>query len=278
MLNPPVHSLAKYVPECYNEGITEKGSDIMREHFPDMLDCPDTPKIIVSVLYCILAFFSLPFIMLLLMQGSFNDEAVLSGVQIAYHVINFLAAVWIYREYLGDALLNVQIDVKGFLKTVGTCVTVMVMLAWAMFRILSFIGGEQVYVAAFGILPLSEVELFALSSDLVLMNPIFGTICLVVLVPVSVSCLFYSMSFAPVCCKRPWLAYIVVALVIAFPRVCNGMTYWDPTQQAILYFTQLPMHLLACWAYQKMDTVWAPIAVLAVVNLLSSGMILLAYG
>ena len=96
------------------------------------------------------------------------------GIEIAYHVINFAAAVWIYREYLADAFLNVQINVKGFLKAVGTCVTLMVMLAWGMFRLFVSLGIEQLYVAAFGILPLAEVELFTLSSELVVLKPLLG--------------------------------------------------------------------------------------------------------
>lgn len=249
----------------------------MKEQFPDMLDCPDTPKIIVSVLYCVLAFFSLPFIMLLLMQGSFGDNAVSSGIEIAYHVINFFAAVWIYREYLVDSFLNVQINVKGFLKTVGTCVTIMVMLAWVLAGLFMRIGGEYMYAVVQGMLPLAEVDLFMFSSYLVTVSPVFGTLCLAVLAPFTISCLLYSTAFAPVCCKRPWLAYIVVALLIAFPRICNGMTYWNPTEELVLYLVQLPMHLLACWSYQKTDTVWAPIAVLSAVNLVSSGMALLYF-
>ena len=96
--------------------------------------------------------------------------------------------------------------------------------------------------------------------------------------PVAVSCLFYATAFAPVGCRRPWLAYPVVALLIAFPRICNGMTCWNPTEELVLYLAQLPMHLLACWSYQKTDTVWAPIAVHAAANLIACGLCLLMLG
>lgn len=249
----------------------------MQKNFPTMLDRPETPQVIISVIYCLLAFFSLPFIMLLLMQGSFDNDAVRSGIEIAYHVINFLVAVFVYREYLGESFLNVQIDVKNFLKTVGICVALMFALAWTMFRFFTALGSEMMLTAAMGILPLAEVDLFTLSSWLVLTNPIIGTICLVILAPFTISCLFYSTVFAPICCNRPWLAYLVVALLIAFPRICNGMTYWNPTEELVLYLVQLPMHLMACWSYQKTDTVWAPIAVHASANLLASLLVLLFY-
>ena len=36
------------------------------------------------------------------------------------------------------------------------------------------------------------------------------------------------------------------------------------------YLVQLPVHLLACWAYQKTDNVWTPLFTLAATNLLAS--------
>jgi membrane protease YdiL (CAAX protease family) len=36
------------------------------------------------------------------------------------------------------------------------------------------------------------------------------------------------------------------------------------------YLVHLPIHLLACWSYQKTDNVWTPLITLAVTNLLTS--------
>ena len=44
-----------------------------------------------------------------------------------------------------------------------------------------------------------------------------------------------------------------------------------------IYLMQLPIHLLACWSYHKADTIWAPIATHAIVNLLTCGLILVRY-
>ena len=43
----------------------------------------------------------------------------------------------------------------------------------------------------------------------------------------------------------------------------------------VAFVLQLPMHWIACWTYQKADTVWAPIAALAIFNLGTSLMALL---
>jgi hypothetical protein len=241
----------------------------MKKMFPAMLDCPEKPRILLGLFYCILAFFSLPFALLLLMQGSFAKDSARAGIEIVFHVVNALAAVRIFREYLKDAFLNVQINTKDFLKTVGVSVAAILILALDMHRFFIRFGGTYSYIAAWGILPLAEVDLFTLSSELIAMSPLFGTLCLAVLSPFAISCLFYATVFAPVCCKRPWLAYLLVALAVAFPRICNGMTYWNPTDELFLYLAQLPMHLIACWSYQKTDTVWAPITVHASANLIA---------
>ena len=59
----------------------------------------------------------------------------------------------------------------------------------------------------------------------------------------------------------------MTALVLALPRLANALTFWVPEEEMILYFAQLPIHMLACWAYQKTDNIWTPIVLHAVVNL-----------
>lgn len=241
----------------------------MHKYFPTMLDRPETPQIIGSVFYSVIAFFSLPFILLLFMQGSFDDPTVLSIIEIIYHVINFVVAISIFRGYLADSFINVQADTKGFRSTVQLCAAAMFVFSYIVGVLFTSETEYILNVAAFGTLPLAEMELFTLSGNLIVMNPIFGTICMVVLVPFTTSCLYYATAFAPVCNNKPWLAYIVVAAFLAFPRICNAMTYWDPTEELVLYLTQLPLHLISCWAYQKTDTIWTPIATHAAVNLLT---------
>ena len=132
-------------------------------------------------------------------------------------------------------------------------------------------------LAAFGTLPVAEVELFVLSSEIIRQVPLFGILCMTILTPVSISCLFYATAFAPAACNRPWLGYLLVAVILAFPRVCNAVTYWNPTEELQLYLIQLPLHLLACWAYQKADTVWGPIICLSITNLAAALLHLLLF-
>ena len=44
----------------------------------------------------------------------------------------------------------------------------------------------------------------------------------------------------------------------------------DAQLQIPLFLLNLPIHLIACWSYQKADTVWAPLATLSIFNLVTS--------
>lgn len=239
----------------------------MRKLFPMMIDRPETPHIISSVFYCILAFWTLPFLLLLFMQGSFHNPVTLAWGDIAYHIINFIMALVIFRNYLAESFLNVQADLKHVLTYALTAAALMCTLM--MIFMLGYLstGAEILSLAAFSTLPIAEVELFVLSSEVIYQVPLWGTLCMVILTPVSISCLYYATAFAPGSCNKPWLGYLLVALILAFPRVCNAVTYWDPMEELQLYLIQLPLHLFACWSYQQADTVWAPIISLSVTNL-----------
>lgn len=242
----------------------------MRELFPTMIDCPEKRSIISGLGYGILAFWSLPFILLLFMQGSFHNRVTLSWGDIAYHIINFFMAVIIFRQYLVESFLILQSEFKNVLSVALTaagmmCVVILVYIIGH----LAF-GSPLLSLAAYGALPITEVELFVFSCDVIEQVPLFGTLCMVILTPVTISCLHYATAFAPACCSKPWLGYVLVALILAFPRICNGLTYWDPVEEGLLYLIQLPLHLIACWSYQKADTIWAPIISLSVTNLIAS--------
>lgn len=59
----------------------------------------------------------------------------------------------------------------------------------------------------------------------------------------------------------------MMAIILAVPRAMNALTFWPLDQEVLLYLAQLPLHMIACYAYQKADTVWAPIAVHTAANL-----------
>lgn len=185
--------------------------------------------------------------------------------------------LWLFRHYLKDSFFNVQLNPKAFFKTVFLCTDIMLAYFIIFFELARHSNSENMLFAANGTLPLVEMEIFSLSSYLVTVNPVGGLISILIFAPVTMSCVYYASAFAPFCAKRPWLAYLMMAIVLAIPRILSSLTFWIWDEDLLLYFAQLPLHLIACYAYQKTDTVWAPIVLHTVANGISCLFFLLLF-
>ena len=239
----------------------------MQKLFPVMMDRPEKGSSFAALVYGIICFASFPFLILFFMQGLIDDPVISSWCEIAYHVFNLYVIGSLYRTYLSDAAFDAKINWKQIAKVAAICVAIIFGLYFSLERIAATFGIEPLNFAFYGMLPMSEMDLFTLGSTVVYYNPLFGTLCMVLVAPFVISLIYYASSFAPICCERPWLAYPVTTLVLALPRLANALTFWVPEEEMILYFAQLPIHMLACWAYQKTDNIWTPIVLHAVVNL-----------
>lgn len=246
----------------------------MRMRFTTLTERPETGNSIAALIYQVVGYYSIPFMLLLVLQGAQNQIKIVAAVELAYHAFNFFVALFIFREYLTDTFDDLRHGFKRLMKTVS--------LSTALIFLLAVVGNalfgssqDLSSLTAYGALPLTEVDLFILPCDVVFTYPLLGTLCMGLLTPVAISCLYYGAVFAPICYTRPVLAYLAMALFLAFPRYCNAATFWDPSAEWTLYFTQLPLHLIACWSYQKTDSIWAPILTHWIVNLLSCALIVL---
>lgn len=246
----------------------------MRKFFPVMNDRPETPQVILGYIFAILSFWTLPFLMMVFVHDSLRNTAAVTWGEIIYHVINFAAVVYLFHEYLGESFFNVDYKPKKFIAVTATCAGLMLGLAAVAFLIYYFTGSFVAYSLVFNSFPLAEMELFTLSGNVIYESPIWGTVCMVLIVPFTTSLIYYATGFAPTCNKRPWLAYPLVALFIAVPRIFNAVTFWNPAEELTLYLSQLPFHLISCWGYEKADSVWAPIFAHMVFNLFSAIVIL----
>ena len=245
----------------------------MNKLFPQMYDGPENGQSVAGVSYSTIPFVVLPFTLTLLTIG-INDPSVYTGIEYVYQIINFAAVFFIYRTYLLDSWLNVRIYPKKVLSVSLIAAALIAVLYIAAF----FAGYLDIYPKAntvfFGILPMTGIELTMLPGDLVLFGGIPAVLVLVVLGPVITSCLFYASAFAPLCVagRRFW-AYVSVAAMLAVPRIVTYFCVWGGWKEVPLYLAQLPIHFLACWAYQKADTIWAPIFTHAMANAFSCVML-----
>ena len=241
---------------------------------PVFLDCPDKQIYISGLIYSVVSFFTFPFL-LLFFSFNLNDAVALVWYELIYHAINFGVVLKLFREYLAGAFDLFGVRRKEIFAAVKPAVLAILAVIGLWYLLARLTGWEPFTIALLGSLPLSEMDIFLLSADIPYLNPIPGTIAMVLLSPLVCSCLYYSVAFVPAYNVRPWLGYLLVVLFLAFPRLCNAFTHWDPTTEMILYFSQLPIHLIACWSYKKADSVCAPILVLTITNLLACGRVII---
>jgi len=239
----------------------------MKRFFPIMNDDTEKGMHFALLAYWIFAFGVMPSWMPLFGDGFWDNLPVISWFEIAYHVLNGVVIVIMLKTYLKDSFFNVQMDPKGFLKIVCLSALVMLVLVAGLYY---FFGDVIV-----DFYPISEMTVALTTGYLVEVQPIFGTICCSLFTPFAVVGLFYASGFAPVCRHNRWLGYVVVTVLLALPCVFDILWRGQAGYVVTTFALQLPMHWIACWTYQKADTIWAPIVTLAVFNLGSSLMALM---
>lgn len=233
--------------------------------FPMMFDRPERKTVIGGSFYWAVYVIGLPFILLLI-----ADSISATAIVFLLYFISFLAVGAIFFSYLKDSFLNVRFYPKRFFAAVGISGGVVLTVEFFLLQLSLLSPSIEIIMASHNILPFAELPLMLAVSASTIEMPLLMTLCNVIFVPVTMCCLYYGVGFAPIAQNRPWLGYLVMALLAAVPRLVGLGNTGYPLYQLVVYLWQLPWHLCACWAYQKADTIWAPIAMYAAVNLISS--------
>ncbi len=240
----------------------------MKKLFPCMMDRPGNGNVFGIFIYWFFGFVIFPFVLPILAVGSWDNLVLISWIEIVYYLINFGVVITMLKSYLSDSFFTVRIKPAKFIKTV---LLTFAMMITAVLMCVSFdrlISGYTLNLLS--IFPVTEFSVLISPDYLVTVNPVFGTLCMTVIAPVSISGLFYASGFAPVCYKKPWLAYIVVSLLLLL--ITGFDIFWRGNAESalLIFIVRLPVHLFACWSYQKTDTIWTPAASLTLFNLTMS--------
>ena len=245
----------------------------MSRLFPPMNSKPEKAQVFALVFSWIVFFVLFPTFLPYLGLGLWDQWESSVWLEIGYHVVNGVGVLFLVFGYLKEEWFMVSTDVWHYVKhallTVGLIIGVEFVWIGGL-----FLGGFDVFLMLEG-LPVAEMTVSHTSLFMLHLQPILGTIVLTVFAPISVCALFYCTGFAPLCNIKPWLGYLGVAVVTLIPPLINIL--WRGEAALVLggYFVRLPIHLLACWSYQKTDNVWTPLFSLAGANLLMSGILLI---
>lgn len=240
----------------------------MKKIFPDMYSKPHKIQII-SVIPCWLWVFVLfPMFMPFLWLGLWEQVEISVWQEICYHVANGVLMLLLMFNYFKEELFMVTTDVRHYLKHVALTVGLIVGTELTLLGAMYLCGFDITYMLEF--LPIGEMSVSHTPLLLLSLEPVFGTIAMSVFAPISICALFYCFAFAPICCKKSWPAYLCIALITLIPHIIDVLWRGQTTFAVNAYIIQLPIHLLACWSYQKTDNVWTPLLSLGITNLLAS--------
>lgn len=247
----------------------------MKKFFPIMMSRPEKGSGFAVYVWIIFIFVLLPTWTVTFMTGFWNDAYAMSWCEIVFNVANIFFIGFLYKNYFRESVFDAQIMWREIIKIVAICALIIVGLYFAVYEVLALYAPDWLVWFWEGMIPVSASDAYVLASSVVYGNPLFGTLCMVLVAPFITCGFFYASTFAPVCCNHPWLGYPLVALVLAVPKIGSGLLYLDGSVEMILYFAQLPVHLIACWAYQKTDNVWTPIVLHMVINLVGCALVLI---
>lgn len=237
----------------------------MKKLFPPMHSRPETGMVFALIPCWLWVFVLFPMWMPFMGLGLWEKPEASAWLEIGYHVINGVAMAVIMRSYFKEEWFMVTTDVRFYLKhivlTAGCMMAAVVAVLFAMI----FSGGN--IRGMLNGLPVVEMFVSQTPSFLVSTSPVYGTVTLSLFSPISICVLFYAFGFAPLCGKRPWMGYLCVAALVLLPPLVNIL--WRGEAEIVLeiYLIQLPVHLLACWSYQKTDNIFTPMVSLGLMNL-----------
>ncbi len=233
------------------------------------LDAPSAQQVGVVLIFSALVFFSFSFIIKLMTNGAESHHDWYSWYEIVYHLV-CLVAVATMLPYLRDCWYTVIIMKKDFLIW-GSVAAGLIFAYNVLLQVLVLNTGWQIFYTYSGSsLPVLTCNLFLVNNYFIILNPIFGALLAVLVVPLTTCCIYYATVFVKGYNVRPWLGYVLVVAWTLFPRLATGLTPWWDLRSCLEQFeAQLPVHLILCWLYQKTDNIWAPIFTMGAVNLLS---------
>ncbi len=243
--------------------------------FPEMSNHPETGVVIATIAYYYLCFMLIPFALPVFAYDYLRNDTVLAWIELVYHVLNGIIVFFICREHLEASLYYAQKNLKEFFLTVLKGLGLSLVTAAVLFGDLVLLRQPAgVLLDAF---PISVVNVFMVPGFLVNELPVWGTALMTLATPIAVCGLIYAPGFAPLACKRPWLGYLAVTVLIA---MTYGFEYlWHLTLELAiaLFVLRLPIHLIACWTYQRSNSLLAPVAMLGAFNLIASLICVLFY-
>jgi len=195
-----------------------------------------------------------------LLSWDYNSTQGHLRLSLLYHGINFLAMLLIFHRFLGKSLAAVKKRFWGFVQAV--------ILGWVLYQAAT----SSIMLLCRLVKPDLQNLNNAFFADQARTNFTLTAIATVFLAPPVEECLF--LLFSTIHQKSRFLAFAVSALAFALVHVSGYLSYYGALGSLLLLLQYLPAGLALGWAYEKADTILAPMVIHMVINAISMGHIL----
>ena len=203
--------------------------------------------------YLVFQLLALPSILAFVNKSAGLSDAELNFV---FFLLNFLAILWIFHDYLGASALQMTRHPALFIQAV----ILGYVAFWACTR-----GVEWVIrFLAPGYANANDASIAAMSRSGYFLMAV-GT---VILVPPVEECLYRGVIFRGLLKTNVWVAYGVSTLAFALIHVIGFVGVYSPLELCLAVLQYVPAGICLAWAYGKADTIFAPIVIHAIVNAL----------
>ena len=193
--------------------------------------------------------------LLSLALGLLNINVTPAEFNFCCFLVNFLAVLWIFRNFFRDSLKHTVKNAIPF----GLAVMLGLAAYWSMNQVLS----NLIYLT----LPdFYNVNDAAISAD-VQSQFLLTVISTVLLVPKAEECLFRGLLFSLFRQRGRLAAYVVSTLLFCAIHISGYVGLYDWWVLGICFVQYIPAGVALAWAFEASGSIYAPIAIHIIVNL-----------
>ena len=175
-------------------------------------------------------------------------------LNLIYFALNFLSAVVIFHRFLG-------VSVKAALATPWRCLRFAALGFFLYYLSVTLLG--QVTIRLYpDFINVNDTSISQLSKE----HYTLWALATVWLVPISEELFYRGLVFQGLQREHRMLAYLVSTLVFACIHVMGYVGLYDWLTLSLCFVQYLPAGLTLAWAYEKADTVAAPILMHITIN------------
>lgn len=198
--------------------------------------------------YLLFSMFALPFILV------FFPSLSVTEVNLIYFFLNFLSVILVFHRFL-------WVSVKKAARTPWQCLRFAV-YGFGLYYLLSLLLSRCILLIDPDFFNVNDASLLDMTRE----HTTLMILATVFLVPVYEEVMYRGLFFLGLHKKSRLLAYGVSMLVFSSIHVMGYIGIYDPLTLTLCFTQYLPAGFALAWAYEKADTIAAPILIHITIN------------